>query len=193
MKCAARECGELSKILFAETGTETLAKWYADNSDILGSVSYMYYIVLQVCMHFIKEFYAGARIDCDDLFGRGNRPHVNRMFSCTGDEERLFSCSSHMLNLNTVTEVDSVLGVMCQGDTSRPTECRHGDVRLVNGSRKTEGRLEICAYGYWAVACNRFPSADLSALACKQLGLPAEGIGTQYHNYSGKDLKGNFS
>ena len=70
-------------------------------------------------------------------------------------------------------------GVICQGNTSAPTECNHSDVRLVNGLTETEGRVEVCAYGYWALVCdissNQNVATLTSHLICKQLGLPTEG------------------
>ena len=69
-------------------------------------------------------------------------------------------------------------GVICQGNSLGPTECNHGDVRLVNGSRETEGRVEACAAGHWAVVCDGgWPGSwDIgkTRLLCKQLGLPTE-------------------
>ena len=82
----------------------------------------------------------------------------------------------------------NVFGVLCQGDTSKPKQCKHGDVRLVNGSRKTEGRLEFCAYGYWSNLCNDYSSSlsylleltnawpwKAPYLICRKLGFPTEG------------------
>ena len=77
--------------------------------------------------------------------------------------------------------------MICQGiDNSRPTECKHGDVRLVDGLKETEGRLEVCAYGYWTIVCDghyqffwwiSYAVWDIFAaqLICKQLGMPTEG------------------
>ena len=66
--------------------------------------------------------------------------------------------------------------MICQGNTSAPTECQHGDVRLVDGRNKAEGRLEVCAYGYWAVpACENIWNILGTELVCKQLDLPIDG------------------
>ena len=83
----------------------------------------------------------------------------------------------------------NAFGVLCQGDTSKPKECKHFDIRLVNGSRKTEGRLEFCAYGYWSNLCNEYSASlhDIFGVAsawpwrapyliCHKLGFPTEGI-----------------
>ena len=32
-------------------------------------------------------------------------------------------------------------------------ECTDGDVRLVNGSTRNEGRVEYCYNGYWNILC----------------------------------------
>lgn len=53
--------------------------------------------------------------------------------------------------------------------------CEHGDVRLVGGLTAMDGRVELCAYGYWAVACHTFWYADETNAVCKQLGFPTEG------------------
>ena len=68
-------------------------------------------------------------------------------------------------------------GVICQGiNGSRPTECNRGDVRLVNGHSETEGRVEACAYGYWAMACDSNWNIGATRLVCKQLGFPMESM-----------------
>lgn len=82
----------------------------------------------------------------------------------------------------------NAFGVLCQGDTSKPKECQHLDVRLVNGSKRTEGRLELCAHGYWSNVCNDYLPLYLiffetdnvwpkraPDLVCRKLGLPTEG------------------
>ena len=67
--------------------------------------------------------------------------------------------------------------MICQGiNGSRPTECNHGDVRLVNGHKETEGRVEVCAYGYWAMACDSNWNIAATRLACKQMGFPMESM-----------------
>ena len=43
------------------------------------------------------------------------------------------------------------------------------DVRLVNGSTSSEGRLEVCYVGYWRSFCGSIASG-FAATACNQLG-----------------------
>lgn len=114
------------------------------------------------------------------MFGRGARRIVGRNFGCGGTQTRLSSCSYTTISLSSYTSYQSntPAGVICQGNTLSSTECNRGDVRLVSGSGETEGRVEVCAYGYWAIVCDgHWPNAwDIgkTRLLCKQLGLPTE-------------------
>lgn len=48
--------------------------------------------------------------------------------------------------------------------------CTFGDIRLVNGSNKREGRIEVCIDNTWGTVCNdRFHVID-ARVACRQLG-----------------------
>ena len=81
--------------------------------------------------------------------------------------------------------------VICQSVTSpQPVECENFDVRLVNGSNKMDGRLELCANGYWSNVCNDYRAESTGGdayslwtkyaakLVCHKLGFPTEGIQT---------------
>ena len=50
------------------------------------------------------------------------------------------------------------------------TECTEGDVRLVNGSVASEGRVEICYYGTWGAVCDYLYSYEEAQVICRQLG-----------------------
>ena len=120
----------------------------------------------------------GTLSDRSNLFGRGNNRIVARDFRCTGLEEQLLDCPHYTISLSSGTSLQSstTAGVICQGDTSKPTECEHGDVRLVDGQVATEGRVEVCGDGYWATACdnNRYWSGGINQakLICTQLEFP---------------------
>ena len=115
--------------------------------------------------------------DRNDLFGRGNGRIAARDFRCTGSEQQLISCSFNYIPISSGTSYQSrpTVSVICQGDASKPTECEHGDVRLVGGPTEMEGRVEFCSYGYWAAVCDYYWDKDETNAVCKQLGFPTDG------------------
>ena len=45
------------------------------------------------------------------------------------------------------------------------------DVRLVDGSKKSEGRLEVCYKGQWTSICRSYSlNAKFASTVCNQLG-----------------------
>ena len=103
---------------------------------------------------------------------------VARNFGCSGTETRLNSCSFNTISLSSGTsyQTHTAAGVICQGNTSTPIECNHGDVRLANGLKQTEGRVEVCAYGHWAIICddNNWPyywDISKTLLVCKRFSM----------------------
>ena len=57
--------------------------------------------------------------------------------------------------------------------------CHDGDVRLVNGSQRHEGRIEICFNETWGTICNWISSYSWNHsqadVVCKQLGYSQAG------------------
>lgn len=49
-------------------------------------------------------------------------------------------------------------------------QCRTGDLRLVGGSLKWEGRVEICFNGQWGTICDDLWSEKEAIVVCRQLG-----------------------
>ena len=54
--------------------------------------------------------------------------------------------------------------------------CENGDLRLDTSNAAIGGRVEICYDGIWGSICNEEWTIDDARVACKQLGLPLEGI-----------------
>ena len=48
--------------------------------------------------------------------------------------------------------------------------CTYGDVRLVNGSDSSEGRVEICINDEWGTVCDDVWSDNNADVVCRQVG-----------------------
>ena len=114
-------------------------------------------------------------IEIDNLFGRGRARNVARNVYCSIGDQFLSNCSYTPITSGMRYESDDAAGVICQGNTSAPIQCEHGDVRLINGTHRAEGRVEVCANGYWATVCYRGWDTVETEIVCKQLNLSYEG------------------
>ena len=54
-------------------------------------------------------------------------------------------------------------------------QCRHGEVRLVNGSVPNEGRVEVCDNFVWGTVCDNGWANNDAAVVCGQLGYSTAG------------------
>ena len=52
--------------------------------------------------------------------------------------------------------------------------CNDTDIRLVDGTRPNEGRVEYCSEGEWGTVCGDMQDIKNALVACRQLGLPTE-------------------
>ena len=58
------------------------------------------------------------------------------------------------------------------------TDCTHGDIRLVDGSMISEGRVEVCFNDSWGTVCDDYWSTVDANVLCKQIGYSGSGITT---------------
>ena len=57
-------------------------------------------------------------------------------------------------------------------------QCSHGEVRLVNGSVPSEGRVEVCVshdQHYWVTVCDDYWGTNDAKVVCTQLNYTSNG------------------
>ena len=68
-------------------------------------------------------------------------------------------------------------GVFCLRNfsSSETKNCDSGGIRLTGGSRKSEGRLEVCLNNQWGTVCDDSWDDRATAVVCRQLGYQTKG------------------
>ncbi|XP_033754410.1 neurotrypsin-like [Pecten maximus] len=124
--------------------------WYPDNAQV-------------VCREL--AYSGGTSVDGESDYGRGRGPTWTDDIICNGDEDELVNCNFHSSPDRdcSVTSVGAIVGIQC-------TPYEEGQLRLVDGPSKLEGRLEVYHNGQWGVVCNRRVDKDIATVVCRQLG-----------------------
>ncbi|XP_056011221.1 deleted in malignant brain tumors 1 protein-like [Ostrea edulis] len=112
---------------------------------------------------------ANATAKGRSFFGRGTGPIFLDDVNCAGTEKGIQFCGHRGYGNNNCDHTEDV-SVICKSAIIQPTR-----VRLVGGTTRSEGRLEVYHQGTWGTVCDDYFDTVAAQVACKMLGLPWQG------------------
>ena len=153
---------------------------------------------VDVTFHLIS----GAAPRYSSYYGRLDGPVLLDSLSCTGREATILQCSNRGIGIAysycNYHYYDA--GVDCSGQLINTciwncgqtpqkvylqftvltvyanTTCITGNIRLVNGSSESEGRVEICYQNQWGTVCDYGWGSSDAMVVCRQLGFQPLGM-----------------
>uniref|UniRef100_A0A669QGP5 Soluble scavenger receptor cysteine-rich domain-containing protein SSC5D n=1 Tax=Phasianus colchicus TaxID=9054 RepID=A0A669QGP5_PHACC len=124
-------------------------------------------------------------------YGRGQDTIWLDEVNCTGTEESIFDCKASAWGVNNCYHGEDA-GVLCS-DSGVPISM---ELRLVNGSTRCNGRVEVFHNNTWAALCDDGWGMAEAQVVCRQLGcgealLPP--VGSHFGQGSGQMWPGNIN
>ena len=110
-------------------------------------------------------------------------------FNCTGNENTVLDCPYNNLTDYSCSSSNDA-NIFCEGKTfnitlnikmihfiliainvANQSNCTDGDVRLIGGSNKYEGRIEVCINQAWGTVCGfGVLLTEIAEVVCRQIG-----------------------
>ncbi|XP_064386909.1 uncharacterized protein LOC135335369 isoform X2 [Halichondria panicea] len=84
--------------------------------------------------------------------------------NCVGNETRLIDCPHNGVGVHNCDHSEDA-GVVCQNEV-----CSDGDIRLADGSKAFNGRVEVCHNNAWGTVCDDGWDLSDAYVVCRQLG-----------------------
>ncbi|XP_030854004.1 deleted in malignant brain tumors 1 protein isoform X1 [Strongylocentrotus purpuratus] len=101
---------------------------------------------------------------------KGSGPILMDNVRCQGNESSLDECSHLGLGVHNCDHSKDV-GVTCRtGSEANPSTDNSAIIRLVNGNRPSEGRVEVFRGRSWGTVCDDYWGIEDANVACKMLG-----------------------
>ena len=135
-------------------------------------VHYLHYDYIY-CVHYNYNYIGAIAERTHAFYGKGSGPIWFDDLICLGSESSLFQCQGFIPH-NCRHFEDS--GVICTPN------CTNGDIRLVNGTNHSEGRVEICLNNGWGTICDSSWTEADASVVCNQLQMPSECKTTTHNN-----------
>ncbi len=121
---------------------------------------------IRISVHSYSE-YPGGSAFASSYFGYGSGLILLDEVRCSGFESKLLECRHNGFGVLSFCDHGQDAGVRCSNEPAE--NCSNGDVRLVGGRDRYEGRVEMCYDKRWGTICHDNLGNKDAVVVCNQL------------------------